>query len=317
MSKPNFRLSKRIVSARFWANPELSKLAKQSGIRNLKLTMIGLWAFADESGIFEWQPEIAASMIYPLDTEEDRSAVEPAMSAMVEAGFLKKLEVNGTWYGIWPKWGEHNKFRKNDSRYPEVAAALGYPTPCEGENTPLEDEVRSRSRSGNGIDGLNGIDGISEPDQASTSREQDTETPHGPQDSPPVPRASASEDSAVARLAKKFFKLMGQPCKHIDKAGEWEKIVARLLSEYKEDDLTDLMTFALEENDYSIEYLGRAKDPMATFVKNRHTLAERRDDARRIEAKLAKAAEKKAEKKAAFKKDDNRPEYKKDQTQFL
>jgi hypothetical protein len=69
MAKPNFKLSKRMVSARFWTNPELSRLAKQSKIPNLKLTMIGLWAFSDEAGIFEWQPDIAAGMIYGLDTE--------------------------------------------------------------------------------------------------------------------------------------------------------------------------------------------------------------------------------------------------------
>jgi hypothetical protein len=127
MAKPNFKLSKRMVSARFWTNPELSRLAKQSKIPNLKLTMIGLWAFSDEAGIFEWQPDIAAGMIYGLDTDAERETVEPAMNAMVEAGFLKKIEVNGHRYGAWPHWGEHNDFRNNSSRYPEVADALGYP----------------------------------------------------------------------------------------------------------------------------------------------------------------------------------------------
>jgi hypothetical protein len=127
MAKPNFKLSKRMVSARFWTNPELSRLAKESKIPNLKLTMIGLWSFSDEAGIFEWQPDIAAGMLYGLDTDAERQAVEPAMNAMVEAGFLKKIEVNGHWYGAWPHWGEHNDFRNNSSRYPEVADALGYP----------------------------------------------------------------------------------------------------------------------------------------------------------------------------------------------
>lgn len=93
-------------------------------------------------------------MIYALDTEEDRAAVEPAMNAMFEAGFLRKLELNGTWYGIWPKWGEHNKFRKNDSRYPEVAVGLGYPlqagAPREGASTPLEDKVKDEGEGGLG-----------------------------------------------------------------------------------------------------------------------------------------------------------------------
>jgi hypothetical protein len=251
MSKPNFRLSKRMVSARFWANPELSKLAKQSRICNLKLTMIGLWAFADESGIFEWQPEIAASMLYALDAEEDRAAVEPAMNAMLEAGFLKKIELNGTWYGMWPKWGEHNKFRKNDSRYPEVAAALGYPveagTPREGENTPLEDKDEGEGGS----------------TLSKCLPEQET------------PKQGEQDNPEAGRLANLLFKLLDQPREHVKNAGVWEQQISSLLRTHKEDEIAAVMQFAVKHNEFSAEYLTLAKEPMKSFVKNYDNLHKR------------------------------------------
>ena len=138
MAKPNFRMNTRMVTARFWGNEDLAELAIQSKIPNLKLTMIGLWAFADEAGIFEWKPRVAASFIYPLEPE-NQTHVESAMNAFVESGFLKKIEVGGSWYGSWPNWGDHNSFRKNDSRYPAVAVALGYPV--EGAPTPEEPSI--------------------------------------------------------------------------------------------------------------------------------------------------------------------------------
>src|SRR4029077_17969917 len=116
MSKPNYRMNNRLIVARFWGNEELAELVTKTGIPNLHLTMIGLWAFADETGIFEWKPRVAASYIYPL-LPEFQLQVEPAMNAMVEAGLLQKIEFEGHWYGVWPHWGEHNSFRKHDSRY--------------------------------------------------------------------------------------------------------------------------------------------------------------------------------------------------------
>ena len=290
MAKPGIRMSTRQVTPRFWENLELADLERDSGIRTLRLTMIGLWAAADEAGIFEWEPRRLAGKIYPYNPE-DQLSVAPALEKMLEAGFVKKVEVANHWYGYWPHWGEHNKFRRSESRYPEAAAILGYPregqdTPHSGRDTPFEVEVEEEVRSGSKMDGR---DGEAETPSASSSTGQETSTPSIPPESSPVPTVSTSEDSA-ARLAKKFFKLLGQPKRHVGSAGAWELALSKLLSEYKEEDLSELITFALEENDYSIEYLLKATDPMATFVKNHDTLAERREEARRIDNKLAKAA---------------------------
>jgi hypothetical protein len=86
LAKPNYKMNNRLVSARFWGNEDLAALT--SKIPNLKLTMIGLWSFADEAGIFEWKPRVAASLIYPLEPEFQPN-VEPAMNAFVEGGHLR------------------------------------------------------------------------------------------------------------------------------------------------------------------------------------------------------------------------------------
>src|SRR5207249_3820803 len=110
-----------MVSARFWSNDELAELAEKSQVPDLELAMIGLWAFADETGIFEWKPRVAAGLLYPTRPSKQAN-VEPAMNVMVEAGFLKKIQVGQDWFGYWPNWGEHNDFRNNTSRYPDVAS---------------------------------------------------------------------------------------------------------------------------------------------------------------------------------------------------
>ena len=110
MPKPKFSVNKRMVTSRFWNNWKLADLERESGIRNLRLTMIGLWAVADETGIFEWEPRTLAGLIYPY-SPEDQQAVEPAMEAFVhhEEQFLVKAEVNGKAYGVWPHWGVPTK----------------------------------------------------------------------------------------------------------------------------------------------------------------------------------------------------------------
>jgi hypothetical protein len=253
MAKPNFKLSKRMVSARFWTNPELSRLAKQSKIPNLKLTMIGLWAFSDEAGIFEWQPDIAAGMIYGLDTDAERETVEPAMNAMVEAGFLKKIEVNGHWYGAWPHWGEHNDFRNNSSRYPEVADALGYPR--KGGST-LNSPQRPSEVEGE-------VEGEALP-PIQTNRQG---TPSGGQEKDQTPPASSGDGGPAERLARLLFRLLDQPRDQIKNAGLWETQVAALLKTHPEEEIASVMEYGVKADKFSAEYLTLAKQPMASFVK--------------------------------------------------
>jgi hypothetical protein len=84
-------------------------------------------------------------------------------------------------------------------------------------------------------------------------------------------------------------------------------------SHLTEEEFLDFLAFALKENDYSVQYLNLARDPMACLNKNFDSLSRRWRAQRKGEAAAANSTQKRAAAKAA----DNRPEYKKDTTRFL
>lgn len=129
MGRPQAEMHKRQVVPRFWRNEDLADLEHNSKIKNLRLTMIGLWGASDEAGIFEWRPRRLAAQLYPY-YEEDRKSVEIAMESMVSNGFLLKVECDGEFFGVWPHWGSHNDFREQTTAYFRVveAAREQFPT---------------------------------------------------------------------------------------------------------------------------------------------------------------------------------------------
>lgn len=263
MAKPKFSISKRMVSSRFWNNWQLADLERESGIRNLRLTMIGLWAVADESGVFEWEPRTLAGLIYPYNSD-DQKAVEPAMEAFAhhEDPLLLKVEVNGKAYGVWPNWGEHNDFRENKSRYPEVLAVLrGEPSdtlknPRKGASTlesPSEREVESEVEV--------------EVESMSECLTDEPTNVSGQEEPNPKPQATEIQ------LARTLHRLLDKPKEHA--VNSWHKEVAALLSEHSTEEITSVMEFAVKDNDFSAEYLTLAKNPMGSFVRNYDNLFRR------------------------------------------
>jgi hypothetical protein len=251
-----------MVSSRFWNNWQLADLERESGIRNLRLTMIGLWAVADESGIFEWEPRTLAGLIYPYNSD-DQKTVAPAMEAFAhhEDPLLLKVEVNGKAYGVWPNWGEHNDFRENKSRYPEVLAVVrGEPSdtlinPREGTSTlesPSEREVESEVEVESMSECLNG---------------EETTSVSGQEEPKPV------EVEIAIQLARTLHHLLDKPKEHA--FNSWHREVAALLTEHSAEEIAGVMEFAVKDNDFSAEYLTLAKNPMASFVKNYDNLFRR------------------------------------------
>jgi hypothetical protein len=79
---------------------------------------------------------------------------------------------------------------------------------------------------------------------------------------------------AKERLANKLWTLVGRPAK-ADYQG-WASQFSRLLESHPLEEIADVMTFALEQNPYSAEYLRAANDPAASFAKNYDDLLRRR-----------------------------------------
>jgi hypothetical protein len=271
MTKPKFQQCTRQVTPRFFQNAELADLEKSSGIPKLRLTMIGLWQLSDETGIFEWAPRVLAGYIYMWNAE-DQATVEPAMLTMLEAGFLRRVEVEGTSYGYWPHWGAHNNFRTNTSRYPAVQALVnpdkGTPllktprkgtSPLESPGNPLEREVEREVES-----------------ETEREREVESEQESIPESMPAGKEIPAAEKLPVERLATLLFKLLDQPKDQLQNAAQWHRQVAALLrAKHSEEEIASVMDFAALQNDFSAEYLIIAKQPMASFVKNYDNLSKR------------------------------------------
>lgn len=127
--------------------------------------------------------------------------------------------------------------------------------------------------------------------------------------------ASQPDQQLVGRLAQRFFNLLDHPKVHSNSVTDWSHKFDLLFreSQLTENEFLDFLDFALKENDYSVQYLNLAKDPMACLNKNFDSLSRRWRAWRKGEAAAANSTRKRAAAKVA----DNRPEYKKDAAQFL
>jgi hypothetical protein len=154
-----------------------------------------------------------------------------------EDPLLLKVEVNGKAYGVWPNWGEHNDFRENKSRYPEVLAVLrGEPSdtlknPRKGTSTlesPSEREVESEVEVE--------VESMSECLTDETTRVSGQEEPN--------PKPQATE----IQLAKTLYRLLDKPKEHA--VNSWHKEVAVLLTEHSTEEIASVMDFAVKDNLY-------------------------------------------------------------------
>lgn len=127
--------------------------------------------------------------------------------------------------------------------------------------------------------------------------------------------ANQADQQLAGRLAQRFLTLLDHPKVHSNSAADWSHKFDLLFreSQLTEDEFLDFLDFALKENDYSVQYLNVAKDPMASLNKNFDSLCLRWRARRKADAAAANSTRKRVAAKAA----DNRPEYKKDTAQFL
>ena len=122
------------------------------------------------------------------------------------------------------------------------------------------------------------------------SFESDSEASPAPQGTPvqPEPETSSStqaeespasdapkkEKTPSERAARRFFKLLGEPKEHSRKGTEWSATISSLMSDARMelDEYREFLTWAVNENPMSAEYLRMAKDPVGSLAKNQPTL---------------------------------------------
>lgn len=73
-----------------------------------RLTFIGVWTYADDFGRGVDDPRLVRAAVWPLD-ERTVAEVEADMTAIAEAGLIRRYEVDGRRYLTVTGWAEHQK----------------------------------------------------------------------------------------------------------------------------------------------------------------------------------------------------------------
>lgn len=111
---------KRLVSPEFLTHPELCKLGPEA-----MLAFCGLWTQSDKRGIFRWRPQVLKLAIMPWFLTWDE--FEQLLNTLEAAGFVRRYEVGGEWYGFIPSFGKwqtfHRMERPSDDPPPDEATA--------------------------------------------------------------------------------------------------------------------------------------------------------------------------------------------------
>jgi|HubBroStandDraft_6_1064221.scaffolds.fasta_scaffold286193_2 hypothetical protein len=140
------------------------------------------------------------------------------------------------------------------------------------------------------------------PKESITPDEED-DTVEEPVDTPveePVSESKPTTDKSPSEiLAAQFFKALGQPKKFRNAAGDWEVSIKPLLENFTPEQLSSVIKFALEDDDFILGYLNKAADPMATFVKNIDSIRTAWETEEKVRAARAKKASKSSAEKAA------------------
>jgi hypothetical protein len=100
------------------------------------------------------------------------------------------------------------------------------------------------------------------------------------------------EKTPAEALASQFFKALGQPKKFRHAAGAWEQEMTRLLTHTSQEELSAMIKFALEDDDFILGYLNKAAEPMACFVKNFDSISQSWETEKKVSAARAKKASK-------------------------
>lgn len=109
----------------------------------LRFAFIGLFTCCDREGRFKWRPQHLKLDIFPYDNID----IVRVLEALVERGFVRKYEYQGTWYGCIPTWLKHQRidhhemqsvipdpvYSLNDSAKANVQSNLGTAVPVRVE----------------------------------------------------------------------------------------------------------------------------------------------------------------------------------------
>jgi hypothetical protein len=114
----------RTVKPDLFGHDDLYDAEKRSGLP-LRLAFIGLFTVADREGRFKWRPREMKRHVLPYDDLDFKDV----LTALYEARFIGRYEVDGALYGFIPTWALHQTINTR-----EAQSALP-PPPADWANT--------------------------------------------------------------------------------------------------------------------------------------------------------------------------------------
>lgn len=130
----------RTVKPEHWNDKQLPSISLQA-----HLLWIGTWNFSDDKGIFENDPLLIKSQIFPRRTDVRVDQVESWLGQLVKARYIVPFTHNGEGYFISRTFGTHQRIDKpQPSRIPDEALKSALKQVTEhSKNIPRTVEERS------------------------------------------------------------------------------------------------------------------------------------------------------------------------------
>jgi len=101
----------RMIKPEFWSSEDILELPLDA-----RLLYIGLWSFADDSGILPYKPITIKCQVFPADMID----CKPMLEELLKSGLLVKYSVDGSEYIQIESWLKHQTIRHPSYRYPLI-----------------------------------------------------------------------------------------------------------------------------------------------------------------------------------------------------
>ena len=112
---------KRLIDPEFWLDEEVSRISDRA-----KLLYIGMWNFADDSGVLEDMPEKIRVQVFPYDPKTE---VKILLKELKDIKKLKFYKVGGKKYILIKNFSKYQKgIHYPSKRYPLPQSSPSTPT---------------------------------------------------------------------------------------------------------------------------------------------------------------------------------------------
>ena len=146
MARPRQDLRQKALLPTVFSNLRIGKLGKTRPW--IFQSWAGALARSDAYGVFKWEPERMAILVWPYNSERQDSFpedLELLAEGSAEDRVIQKYEVGGTWYGCFPHFEEHNSMERRGK--PQLPFPPGTKSPWTPRETEKELEKKTEKET--------------------------------------------------------------------------------------------------------------------------------------------------------------------------